>query len=55
MKNSRMALVLMSVVLLVVLAISPVVPGVAAELELGTADGLHGLMAGPACGGGSGG
>ncbi len=55
MKNSRIALVLMSVVLLVVLAFAPVVPGLAAELELGAVDGLDGLMAGPACGGGSGG
>jgi hypothetical protein len=57
MKNSRIALVLMSVMLLVVLAIGPVAPGVAARLAepaLGATDGLHNLLA-PVCGGGSGG
>jgi len=56
MKNSRIALVLMSVVLLVVLAIGPVVPGVAARMAepaFGATDGLHNLLA-PACGGSSG-
>jgi len=52
-KRGKLALVLMSLVLLLVLAVGPVVPGVAVRMEV--QDGLHGLLADPMAGAGSGG
>ncbi len=60
-KCSNWAVVLMMLVLLLVLAVGPVAPGVAARLaesQVGTVevwDGLHGLLAEPMGGGSSGG
>jgi hypothetical protein len=57
-KRGKLAVVLMTLVLLMVLVIGPVAPGVAAraaEPWAGTVvDGLHGLWADPMAGGGSG-
>jgi len=58
-ERGKLALVLMTLVLLVVLAVGPVAPGMAtrlAEPRAGAAavsDGLHGLLADPYSGGGS--
>jgi hypothetical protein len=58
-KRSKLALVLMTVVLLLVLAVGSVVPGVAGQVvepQAGAVevfDGLHGLLAEPMHGGGS--
>lgn len=52
-KRSKLGLVLMILMLLLALAAGPVVPGLAARIaEPG--DGLHGLLARPYDGGGSG-
>ena len=57
-KRGKLVLVLMSVVLLLVLAVGPVVPGVVVQMSepwIGSevSDGLHNLLA-PMCPGGSG-
>jgi hypothetical protein len=51
-KQNRVAVVVMSVVVLLALALGPVAPGV--EPQVGAVDGLHGLWADPMAGSGSG-
>jgi hypothetical protein len=52
-KRSKLALVLMTLMLLLALAAGPAVPGLAARIPE-SVDGLHGLLAQPYDGGGSG-
>jgi hypothetical protein len=59
-KHSKLGLVLMTLTLLLVMALGPMAPGLAARVaepqvgEVEVWDGLHGLLA-PVVGGGSGG
>ncbi len=53
-KQNRIAVVVMSLVVLLMLALGPVASGVAAAPQGGVVDGLHGLWADPMAGGGSG-
>ena len=61
MKSSKLVLSLMILALLLVLAVGPIAPGLAVQMAESRAsaveveDGLHGLLATPYAGGGSGG